>query len=225
MNEGETAIRATVTGRDGDTSSTTIAVVESPASALDEVAVTFSTSKVFAPGLLVIRLLGNEGRVASVSVDFDGNGSTDVVDNTYGRDTEIAWRYTQPGVVLVRVTLADFDGNARSFQYPVLVTTIGVEDAQLRAVINGMFDALRAGNTEAALKFFVSSRVEQQRAIFNSIGANMPDVIARFGTIADGQISTGLAEYLIVRDLPDGKRGYLVYLLQEEDGVWRIAQM
>jgi hypothetical protein len=163
--------------------------------------------------------------VASVIVDFDGNGNIDVVDNTYGRDTEIAWRYGRAGSFTVRVILADFDGNARTLEYPLHVTTAAEEDMKLRAVINGMLDALRRGDIEAALNFFSASRVEHQRNVFNAIGADLPNAVGRLGNIVDGQLSDGLAEYLIVRDFPDGKRGFLVYLLQEGDGVWRIAQM
>lgn len=46
----------------------------------------------------------------------------------------------------------------------------------------------------------------------------------QLGTIVDGQVSNDLAEYLIARDTPSGRRGFLIYLIRGADGLWRLAQ-
>ena len=105
------------------------------------------------------------------------------------------------------------------------MTTVGKIDAMLRSVYVGMLAKLKVGDVAGALKAFTPSATEQYRQVFEDLRPNLATITDQLGTIVDGSIMGGLAEYVVVQDTPTGKQAFLLYLLKGSDGTWLISQM
>ena len=106
-----------------------------------------------------------------------------------------------------------------------MVVNVAMIDTKLRGIYAGMLARLKAGDIEGALKAFTPSGVEQYRPVFEDLRLNLFTIADQLGTIVDGSIMGGLAEYIVVQDTPTGKQAFLMYFLQGGDGTWRISQM
>ena len=107
----------------------------------------------------------------------------------------------------------------------VVVTTVGKIDAVLRIVYAGMLARLKAGDVEGALKAFTPNAAQRYRPVFEELRPNLATVADQFGMIADGTVSNGFAEYVLVQNVPTGRQAFLMYFIRSGDGVWRINQM
>lgn len=159
---------------------------------------------------------------AQTQVDFDGDG---VVDQTlYGFETAATFTYATPGIYNARITLNDYAGGYYTWTIPVVVQRVQDLDRKLQEIILGMISKLKAGDVEGALLAYDEGIVERYREIFQEIGLDLPAFARQLGTIVDGTVFGDFAEYVIVRDTPNGRRAFLVYLVLGQDGVWRIRQ-
>lgn len=166
---------------------------------------------------------GTSNGIARIDLDFDGDGITDFT--TTDPNATIQTTYTTPGVYQPRVTVTDSQGATYISTLVVVVTTVGKIDAVLRSVYGGMLAKLRAGDVDGALKAFTPGVVEQYRQVFEDLRPNLATITGQLGTIVDGSIMGGLAEYVVVQDTPNGKQAFLLYFLKGSDGTWLIGQM
>ena len=130
-----------------------------------------------------------------------------------------------PGVYAPKVTITDVEGHNHDFTSVIVVNSVGSLDTKLRGIYAGMLDRLRAGDAEGALKSFAPGALEIYRPVFQALLPNIATVADQLGTIADGSIMAGLAEYVLVQDTPQGKQAFLMYLTQGSDGTWLISSL
>lgn len=87
-------------------------------------------------------------------------------------------------------------------------------------------DRLNAQDATGAGNAYQSVVRSDFTTFFTQLGTNMPATAQQLGTILDGQLGTGFADLLLVRDNPDQTRsGFPMRLTQGSDGVWRISEM
>jgi PKD repeat protein len=158
-----------------------------------------------------------------IDVDFGGTGTIGFTTSDSG--APIQTTYGSPGVYMPKVTVTDTDGGAHEFTSVIVVNSVGSLDTKLRAIYAGMLARLRAGDTEGALKSFAPGAVEIYRPVFQALLPTIATVADQLGTIADGSIIEGLAEYVLVQDTSQGKQAFLMYLTQGSDGTWLISSL
>jgi len=162
--------------------------------------------------------------IAKIEADYDGDGAID--DTSVDPNAVLQHTYAAAGAYLAKIKVTDAQGTVHAFTSPIVVTTIATMDAMLRGIYTGMLTKLRAADIDGALTFFTGGGREQYRATFEAIGrANIASAVDRLGNIGGGTISERFAEYVLIRVKPDGPQAYLIYLIQDEDGVWRIDGM
>lgn len=157
-----------------------------------------------------------------VAVDFDGDGVYEQF--VFGGGGRITFKYQRPGTYMARVLMADNFNNTYNLTVPIVVYDVHDVDQAVRATYNRMTERMRAGDVEGALQCFTLDAAAQYRPAFQELSDRLPQVADQLGTIVDGQLSNNLAEYLISRDTPTGRRGFLIYLIRGGDGLWRLAQ-
>jgi len=98
-------------------------------------------------------------------------------------------------------------------------------DAMLRAVWNGMNDALVAGNKTVAMRHVNAEAQVKYGPVFDALMPHMPAIVASYSTLEQVSLTANVAEYAITRMDGTTKRLYLIYFMRDADGVWRIDQM
>ena len=161
--------------------------------------------------------------VARIDVDFNGDGVTDFT--TTAPNATIQTTYTAPGVYRPTVTVTDTQGRTYTSTQVMVVASVATLDAKLRGIYAGMLARLRVGDIEGALNAFTDNAAKRYRPVFEDLRPNLATVVDQLGAVADGLISDGFAEYVLVQDAPTGRQAFLMYFIRGSDGVWRISQM
>ena len=223
---GQNMITLLLTSPDGDEVAQTITVGSSGAAPFSVTAV---PTDGFAP--LEVRFdVTNRGILpfARVEFDFDGNGSTD--------HTALAPQFVE-GVFAVVATFpaGTFTSTIRVYDEKdailyatsrvVIARTFQQQDALLQGVYTGMLDRLRMGKIAEALNAVTGGVHEKYNAVFEALGSALPAAIETLGTLEANWFSRDQAEYVLVRDTPDGAQAFLIDFLRGKDGIWRIEGM
>ncbi len=157
-----------------------------------------------------------------IAIDFDGDGVYDQL--IFGGGGQVTYTYQRPGTYAARVLIADNSNNTYNLTVPIVVYDVHDVDQAVRATYNRMIERMRAGDVDGTLQCFTLDAAAQYRPAFQELSDRLPQVADQLGTIVDGEVSNDLAEYLIARDTPTGRRGFLIYLIRGADGLWRFAQ-
>jgi hypothetical protein len=160
--------------------------------------------------------------------DFESNG---VADYTAFAEQFVDGRFliavTYPaGTYTMKITAYDAD-NVRIWSTTRIVTARSTQqlDAMLRGVYDGMLQSLLAGRIDLALNAISGDMQDKYEAVFTEIGTALPAAIGTLGTLEPNWFNVDRAEYVVIRDTPDGRMGFLVDFIRGEDGVWRIDGM
>ncbi len=159
-----------------------------------------------------------------VRYDFDtnGDGTADITSATF---ENVAITYTTPG--LFTPTLTATDDLGATF---VVATAVQVLDtASTVAMLTSKWDALKAAlgraDVEAALQTVAGGVRDRYRSALEALGADLVALAAQLGDLQVLSVENGLAETVTVR-LEDGERRlYFIYLVPDDDGIWRILGM
>jgi hypothetical protein len=90
---------------------------------------------------------------------------------------------------------------------------------------NGMNDALVRGDVNGAAQYLNESAKHKYLPVFDTLKLQFPQIIASYSPLRRISITDSIGEYAIVRPYNDQNRVYLIYFLQDIDGVWRVDGM
>jgi hypothetical protein len=107
----------------------------------------------------------------------------------------------------------------------ITARTVQQHDDLLRGVYTGMLALLKANRIPAALNAITGDMQEKYAAVFTALGSALPAAVDTLGTLQPNTFAADRAEYVVVRDTPDGPQGFLIDFLRGADGVWRIDGM
>jgi hypothetical protein len=89
-----------------------------------------------------------------------------------------------------------------------------------------MTAALVRGDKAAAMQFLNTPAREKYGLVFDALLPNMPQIIANFAPIQLSSLDGGVGEYAVKRTNAAGVTYlYLIYFMQDDDGVWRLDTM
>ncbi len=173
-----------------------------------------------APLRAAFSLLGAPG-LATITLDFDGNGTADFTGPSLDGQT---FTYAQAGLYFPTVRVTDASGATTLTTAMVQVYDRAALDALLRTKWMGFTDSLRAGDIEGAITIFAQSSkgaYRQQLTALASVGA-LGQVARDLGPITLIRIRDRAAEY----DLRATRNGiaysFHVVFLIDTDGLWRL---
>jgi Big-like domain-containing protein/glucodextranase-like protein len=223
---GANVLTITAITQDGQMSSKTITVSSSGPAPF---AVVATPTDGIAPLRVTFEITNRSERdFQRVELDFDGNGSADhtaypadFVDGTF------TLLVTYPaGTSASRITFYDTTGAViQSVARIVTARTVEQQDALLRGVYDGMLGRLRTGNIAAALSAITGDLQDKYDAVFVALGANLPAAVDGLGTLEANWYGEDHAEYVVIRDTPEGQQAFLIDFIRGHDGIWRIHGM
>lgn len=173
-------------------------------------------------GVPVTFSVGTAATITGIEADYNGDG---VVDQTASSAAALAYAYPAPGTYQAAFKISDGQNQVINKSAIVIVQDIRSIDGQIQAVYQSVLSRLKQRDIPGASTYFTAGAAEKYSAVFSELGENLPVAANSLGSLAEGSIGDGLAEYLIVRDTPQGRVGFLIYFLQGEDGLWRIGAM
>lgn len=161
--------------------------------------------------------------IVQISVDFDGNGTTDFV--TQNPTQPISFTYGGLGLKTARFTVFDKSGlGHRQLVYIVLLDPARI-DQTLRAVWAEFTAALAAGDRERALRLVTEDSRATYAGVFSALAPHMAEVLADFSEIEQVQIGADSGTYALMTPSRGQPRVYFVQFILDGDGIWRIDSL
>jgi PKD repeat protein len=206
---------------DGTTSSQTITVISSQPAPFD---ISVEPQAGIAPLKAAFRIESRQAQpISQVEADFDGDGVVDLAVTNPAVPPEFT--YTRPGVYPARITVTDAQGAMTTATLYVVVYDPLERDQFFGTLWNGMNDALKRGDANAALNYLNANAKTKFQSVFELLLPQMNTIIASYSPPQRLSVSESIGEYAITRPYQGRTRAYLIYYLQDADGVWRLDEM
>jgi hypothetical protein len=221
LNAGTNTLTATLTAPDGMVTTQSIAVTSTGSS---PVRVMADAMQGFSPLTVTFDVTPQDGVVIQkVEIDADGNGT---VDQTLLAFPWISiMTYTGAGAYMTTFRVTDMQGNVYTQVVPIVVTDRAALDQNLRAVWNGMKNALMAGDKARAMQYLDASAQQRYGPVFDVLMPSMLQITATFSDLQSLTLSNDLGEFAVNRVINGENRIYLIYFGRNGDGVWRLGSM
>lgn len=189
-------------------------------------------ASVFAPGFARFRFVVPNGLgVTALSIDFDGDGTTD----TQGLTAldGVRARYAIPGFYPARATVSWDDGDpvtpieTAELSAPLLMRHTDLQRLTLCDTWFGMSARLVTSDLPGAALRLVPAFRDEATAVWTELGQDLPSVVGQLGLVVDGSVGAAVSELLIARPRADAGSwdGFPVQFELGRDGVWRISRM
>jgi hypothetical protein len=220
--EGSNVITVTVTTSGGGTVSTTRTVTRTGGSPPARIVAVEDHE--FAPARITLRVERRSLRaIASVQVQNLAPGVLD--SSVFDGDIIAAITYAAPGKYKPVVTVTDVDGLTYTQPVAIMALDAAALDVTLRGVWAEMGGRLAAGDIETALGTMSRSARPRYASVLTQIAPALASSIATWSAPQPALFSTHMAEYIVRRTINGVKQAFFVYLLQDENGIWRLDSM
>lgn len=160
--------------------------------------------------------------IVQVSLDSNGDGAGDFQGSTLLGQTFI---FQEPGVYHPAVTVTSDGGAIYSAVASVQVYNTTSLEALLQQKWQGFKNALRAGNTAAALLFLAQDERVQYQAMFQNLSVPLSSIDQILTDIQFVQAIGNTIEYKMLRTDARGQLSYIVRFVLDKDGIWRIQDL
>ena len=215
---GNNTITAVATAADGQQVSASIVIEGGKQAAMAAVA---SVVRGTAPLTVDFSAIGLSATLAGFTVRPNGPGAP-----ASGPDNSYSYKYDVPGVYLAQVTMHAADGRSDTQQIAIAVTDLDEEDTRFNAIWDAMNGAMLRGDVEAAKGYLTSGARKRYGPVLATLQPVYRSIYDSFSPLMRSRVDDGLAEYALVRPDARGVRQvYLIYFVQDTDGVWRLDSM
>lgn len=167
--------------------------------------------------------LADGNSIASLSLDADGDGIVDVVSADTSAPSE--YSYDAPGLYRPKVMAVDSQGRSYEQTLVVLVQDPAKVDDFFSHLWDGMNSALRSGDMNTALLYLNTTAKVKYQPVFQALLPQMRDIVASYSAPTRLSVTESIGEYAVTRPYRGSARVYLIYFLQDADGVWRVDEM
>jgi len=193
--------------------------------------VNVTPNQAFAPATASFTIT-NSGSVGleMVELDFDGNGATDqfiTLEQVLAGALKkpITHDYTEPGLYLPKITIMDKNGNSHTEELTVSVQSRAQIDKIIQGIWSGMNAALVAGNHGLATKYLTDSSMPGYGEVFYLLLPYMNDIVSGYSNLEPLDVGLTYSEHAMSEVVEGTSRVFLIQLLQDNDGVWRLDGM
>jgi hypothetical protein len=165
---------------------------------------------------------GVDPPLQTITMDY-GDGTPEVTSS----DPNVALEHTYvtPGLFRARLRVVGADDGEAVAERSVLVEDPALRDLALRELWSAMNNALSSGETTRALSFLTRSARRRYAPVFAALGPFMPGIVASYSPVTTLSLSGSIGEYALKRTIGGEDRLFLVYFVQDRDGVWRLGAM
>jgi hypothetical protein len=212
------SLTATVTNATGSSGSDTAPVSVQPAPSGSALLFRPSPAVGLAP-LSVDFNLVNRTAIAEVSLDLEGDGTTDFTGPALEGQ---AFVYSTPGLYFPTVVVTDTAGVTQTASALVLVYDQTTFDTFIQNKWQGMKSALRQGDIEGALEFISLSKRESYGRMLEALGPQTADIDQILTDISFVEHQGLRAEYQMIRIDEEVRISHFVLFVLDNDGIWRI---
>ncbi len=162
--------------------------------------------------------LASAAALASIEVDFDGDGRIDFT----GTTLEHQFSYLVAGLYFPSVTVTDGQGNRYTTSTVLQVYDQAALDAALQAKWASFKSGLRQGDVETALKSIAIDHRDGYGEMLRALAVPFSDIDVVLRDIAFVSLEADRAEYQMIRIDRGVRLSYLVVFVRDDDGVWRL---
>lgn len=227
LQSGANTINVAATTITGSTATTTLALTQNSVSP-PVVMLNIARPSNFAPFNVhftpVVGSLPGGASVATLSIDYDGDGVNDVVNPTPG--ALLTYLATQPNLYTARLTVVDSNSITYTAYIHYLVQDSVRQSGMLCDVYGYLKQRLTAQDSTGALTAIDPNTQDEFQPLFTNNATTLPVYVATLGNIVDGYLTGRTAAFIVVRQNPDlTLSGYHMEYTQGADGTWRISAM
>lgn len=218
---GTNTLTALASAPDGRTASKSIDIVSLNIS-LFEIAV--SPARGVAPLAVQFKLSNLSGSaLTQIKADYEGAGRVDFT--TAQIDDPFEYVYTRPG--LYQATFSFTDTQNITYTKTILIAVYDAVkmDQMFQTTWSSMNNALLAGNKSQAMQFLNAQAQEKYSPVFDALMPFFSQIISSYSPLQPVSLSESIGEYAINRTIDEVNRIFLIYFLQDVDGVWKIDSM
>lgn len=183
-------------------------------------------SKTVGPAPLATRFsyqFTGSNAIQSIAMDFNGDGVIDVT--TTDRDLPLMFTYAQTGLFRARLTVTDSTGTDHIADYAVKVMDLETISALVESVYDSLTGSLLIGNTDAGVAHVTIGARPKYRPVFTALMPNFSTILSGWSPLQRSRVTAEYAEYAINTTVGGIDRLFLIYFIQDEDGVWRLDSM
>jgi hypothetical protein len=161
----------------------------------------------------------------TLEMDYLGTGFNAVASGSQIPAYAVTYDYTAPGTYPASIRLTDVNG----MQYVATVYIVVQDPVQMDALFTSiwgdMTTALSEGSEPAALSVLDYTAQQKYGPVFDALLPGMSAIVVSFSPLLQSSFTPTTAEYAVVRTQGGIKQLYLVYFIQDSNGVWRLDGM
>jgi hypothetical protein len=157
--------------------------------------------------------------IVSYQLDANGNGITDVANQTFA---EAIYTYVNPGLYFPTLVASDSAGNQWTATTIVNVMDQSAIDGLLRSKWTTLVGALGSGDTATALTQIAPESRPTYDTIFNLIADQLPSIVSTARELNLLSLTCDSARYELVTDENDGLYSYEVLFTKDTEGIWKV---
>jgi len=217
--EGSNTIAAIATSPAGESAAATVAV--SSLGAAPDLVLHADVTGGSSPLLVTFTYdLRSRHPVKKLAIDFDGDGRDDFSTNEPPSAVQSA--YTHGGLYAATLTVTDRSGHVHKAGAAIQVTSGDMRDSLFHSVWNSMTASLARRDITTALQSLNARAREKYAPIFNELSSDLPAIVASYSNPQFVTERPGYLEYAVARPIDGETKIFLVHLLRDADGVWRM---
>ena len=155
----------------------------------------------------------------------DGIADSSAVPGTDG-NTSFKLDFSDPGSYTVRIRLFDDQNNVLLSSVLSIVVSSFTDRAQtVKQIYADLLSRLAAGTLPSAMRTLTASAQDQYGPVFTLLGDSLAAEALAARTIGRVMIAPEFAELTVTKSEDGQLRAFRTYLIQGEDGIWRIDSM
>jgi hypothetical protein len=222
LQSGSNHIEITATGQSGKQVSQTLTVTRAGSAAFH---LNAAPRRAFAPAdVLFVPDIPASLSIVQADWDFDGDGTADTTLTT-GFNTPITHSYTTAGLYSPKLTLTD--DQSQTYTQTLVITLIdqAALDSHLKSLWAGMTTALAGKNLGLSKTFLLDKTEGGYGEVFYLLLPYMPAIVPGFSALETVETGLSHAEYAIGETIDGTDRVFLIQLLRDYRGVWKVEGM
>ncbi len=166
-------------------------------------------------------LVSNRGNVPIARIDFLNLGTGSVQPQATGNKVA-TMSFSSPGVYRPTVRVTDIAGQQYLQRLPILVQSRAQVDRARQSVWRSFSTALASGSKTSALQALTATQRPGFGAVYDALAGHWSAIVASLSAIGLTEINQDAAEYGVTRMSNGSKYFYLVTVIRDSDGVWRL---
>lgn len=158
----------------------------------------------------------------TVTIDYDGDGVADYTNENAISIVSVTHYYSEPGAYLITVKFTWPNGDTHVEQRIIVHEDVEGRKQMLTDLWKEFNDALRRQDITTASAYLNEGARRRYVGVFEALSPHMNEIIDSYSDLYFESFQPGIGEFSIVRDTSGRRMLYLIYFMQDPDGIWRL---